>query len=124
MCGAVRVADERLSSLDQAFLCLESAGAPMQLGALAVFQPPQPVRASRLVTLLCERAERLTWLRRRVSAGWLRPGAGTWVEDRLLDIGRHVHLHQLRDGQHEELAALAAELMAEPLDLGRPLWQL
>jgi len=115
--------DERLSGLDTAFLCLESARAPMHLGALAVFAPGTPVRPARLVRLLGERAERLSRLRRRVSAVRLPPGAGAWVPDPEFDVRRHIRLHRLRDADPEAVAALAAQLMTEPLDLHCPLWQ-
>jgi WS/DGAT/MGAT family acyltransferase len=107
-----------------AFLCLESAQAPMHLGALAVFQARQPPRPGRLMSVLGERAERLPRLRRSARMAWLPPGAGRWVEDRSFYVRRHLFLHQLDRGHLEELVDLAGRLMAEPLDLGRPPWQL
>jgi WS/DGAT/MGAT family acyltransferase len=55
---------------------------------------------------------------------WLPLGAAVWTEDRSFDIAHHLHLHRLNGGGQGALAALAEELMAEPLDLNRPLWQL
>ncbi len=114
----------RLSSLDTAFLRLESPGAPMHLGALAIFQPPRPVPPIRLIGLLGERVERLPALRWRAVQVLLPPGAHRWVVDRRFDPRSHIRLHQLDSGDRGELAAVAAEAMAEPLDLDRPLWQL
>src|SRR4051794_14495643 len=116
--------DARLSALDTAFLCMESAQAPLHLGALAVFAPAERVQPEQLTALLGDRAERLPWLRRRAHLSRLPTGAGVWVEDRLFRLRHHVHLHQLAGADQAELSALASELMAEPLDLNRPLWQL
>ena len=121
--------DERLSALDTAFLCLESAQAPMHLGALAVFEPERPIAPERLVEVLCDRISRLPVLRQRVRPAWLPPGSAVWEEDGYFRLERHLRVHHLDataddpDAQ-DTLAALAGELMAEPLDLCRPLWQL
>ncbi len=113
--------DDRLSGLDTAFLCLDSPEAPMHLGALAVFEPDRPVPPERLVAVLSDRAERLAPLRRRVRPAWLAPVGDSWVEDERFHVGRHVRVHAVDD---RDLATRAGELMAEPLDLNRPLWQL
>src|SRR5213078_2668421 len=118
------MADDRLSGLDTAFLCLESADAPMHLGALAVFGARSQVRPSRLVTLLGERAARMPRLRWRVSPQRL-PGAGdVWAADPRFDVRRHIRSHRLAGEDDEAVAALVARLMTEPLDLAHPLWQL
>ncbi|GAA1806972.1 DUF1298 domain-containing protein [Planosporangium flavigriseum] len=115
---------ERLSALDTAFLCLESPQAPMHLGALAVFQSQQRVQSARLLAVLGDRIARLPHLRQRVRPTLLPLGAAAWAEDRSFDIAHHLYLHKLNRGGRAGLAALAEELMAEPLDLNRPLWQL
>lgn len=121
--------DERLSALDTAFLCLESAQAPLHLGALAVFEPERPIAPERLVEVLCARISRLSALRQRVRPAWLPPGSAVWEEDGYFRLEHHLRVHHLDttaddpDGQ-DVLAAFASDLMAEPLDLSRPLWQL
>src|SRR3954466_8007834 len=101
--------DARLSALDTAFLCMESAHAPLHLGALAVFAPPERIPPERLIALLGDRAERLPWLRRRVQLSRLPTGAGVWVEDRLFRLRHHLHPHKLDNGDDAALAALTAE---------------
>jgi WS/DGAT/MGAT family acyltransferase len=118
------MAYERLSSLDTAFLRLESAGAPLHLGALAIFQPARPIPPVRLAALLGERAERLPALRWRAVEMHLPPGAHCWVADQGFDPRSHICLHRLDPRDRSELAAAAAAVMAEPLDLDQPLWQL
>ncbi len=111
----------RLSSLDTAFLRLESPGAPMHLGALAVFGPDRPVRAGVLVDLLCARAERVPALRWRATGALLPPGSHRWTDDPRFDPREHVHVQRLYG--EGALAPVTADLMAEPLDLDRPLWR-
>src|SRR5690242_1522026 len=115
------MATTRLSRLDTAFLRLESADAPLHLGALAVFAPDRPVRAAALVDLLRARAERVPALRWRATGALLPPGSYRWTEDRRFDVREHVHTHRLHRGS--ALAAVAADLLARPLDLDRPLWR-
>ncbi|MER7008842.1 wax ester/triacylglycerol synthase family O-acyltransferase [Dactylosporangium sp. NPDC000555] len=120
--------DERLTCLDTAFLRLESPGAPMHLGALAVFAPRKLIAAAQLVSVLAERLMRIPALRQRIRATWLPLGGAAWTPDKAFDLARHLHLHELDpDGRKPEpdaMTMLAGELMAEPLDLNRPLWQL
>ncbi len=112
---------QRLSGIDTAFLCLEHT-APMHMGAVGVFGParrPDPVR---LAKLLADRAQRLALLRQRVRVSWL---GAVWEEAPEFLAGDHVHAHQLNPpGGRDELAALVARLMADPLDVTRPLWEL
>ncbi|MFD0576040.1 wax ester/triacylglycerol synthase domain-containing protein [Dactylosporangium darangshiense] len=115
--------DERLSDLDTAFLRLESPRAPMHLGALAIFQPRERIPPARLVTVLGERVARIPALLQRVRSTWLPPGGAVWTPDTTFELSRHVHTHRLQRGTNA-MTVLACELMAEPLDLGRPLWQL
>ncbi|MGI5242129.1 wax ester/triacylglycerol synthase family O-acyltransferase [Dactylosporangium sp. CA-139066] len=114
---------ERLSPLDTAFLRLESPQAPMHLGALVTFQPRQRIPPARLLAVLGERIARIPALRQRVRTTWLPPGGAAWTPDTTFDLSRHVHLHRLQRGK-DAMTMLASELMAEPLDLSRPLWQI
>ncbi|GGI85436.1 diacylglycerol O-acyltransferase [Saccharopolyspora subtropica] len=113
-----------ISALDWAFLCLEQDTAPMHLGAVAVFRPRRLVHREELLSRLAERAARIPRLRQRIEWSWL-PGQARWAEVADFDAARHVHSHQVvSPGGREELAALVAELVADPLDLRRPLWEL
>jgi diacylglycerol O-acyltransferase / wax synthase len=114
---------ERLSALDMAFLCLESAAAPMHLGAVAVFDGTRNSRAGRVVALLDDRARRVPRLRQRIRQVWLPPGGAEWADDPAFDVGYHVRWHSLRSASVDDLAAESARLMADPLDLTRPPWQ-
>lgn len=110
----------RLSSLDVAFLCMEDAAHPMHLGAVATFVPRTPVHPARIVGLLCERAQEVAALRRRVRFSWVPPGGAAWVDDPSFAVEDHVIGHHLRRG---DLAEVVSRVMARPLDLGRPPWE-
>lgn len=114
-----------ISALDMAFLCLEHHKAPMHIGAVAVFEPRENVDPDHVRGLLAERVQRLPRMRRRVRTSWLSAGQAHWEEDPHFSAVEHVHSHGLPwPGGPDELTALAAELVAEPLDLSRPLWEL
>jgi diacylglycerol O-acyltransferase len=115
---------DRLSSLDVAFLSLERPRSPMHVGGAAVFRPARRVNAIRLVDVLAERANRVPRLRQRVRPTWFPPGGAVWSDDPRFDSARHIHLHRLpRPGTRNQLGRAVSEVMATPLDLGRPLWE-
>lgn len=114
-----------LSGLDTAFLSLDSAVTPMNIGALALFAPAQPVHPARLADLLRVRAARIPRLRQRVRASLLPPGVPNWVDDPRFDVTRHVHTHHLpRPHDAEQLTDRVADIMAARLDTSRPLWEI
>lgn len=115
----------RLSGLDTAFLCLERAVTPMQLGALVVFQPSRPVLAEQIAALLVDRVRRLPRLGRRVQRAWYPPGSATWADDPGFRPEDHIHAYHLDSpDSYAQAAELTSELMARPLPRHRPLWEL
>lgn len=119
------MAATQLSGLDTAFLCLDSTATPMNIGALALFAPTQPVHPARIADLLRVRAQRIPRLRQRVRASLLPVGNARWVDDPAFDATDHVHTHHLhRPHDAGQLTDLAARIMGERLDPTRPLWEL
>jgi WS/DGAT/MGAT family acyltransferase len=116
---------DQLSPLDVAFLCLEDDKNPMHLGAVATFAPHHPVHPARIVALLCERAQEVSKLRKRTRVSWLPLGGASWVDDPRFTVEDHVTGHHLRGpGSEDRFAELVSNLMAQPLDLSRPPWEL
>lgn len=115
---------QQLTPLDMAFLCLERETTPMHMGAVTVFQPETPVDAGELVDTLIRRASRLPSLRKIIRHTWFPLGSCFWTEAADFDPARHVITHEVFGGGHSELANLASRIIAEPLDLTRPLWEL
>jgi WS/DGAT/MGAT family acyltransferase len=119
------MAGSPLSALDVAFLCLESEKSPMHMGAVITFAARRPVDPSALIAILAERAARLPKLRQRARSELFPPGAARWTEDADFAATDHIHhvaLSSLYDP--DPLAAYASRWIAEPLDTGRPLWDL
>ncbi|WP_432851570.1 wax ester/triacylglycerol synthase family O-acyltransferase [Amycolatopsis sp. CA-161197] len=114
-----------LSPLDVAFLCLESETAPMHMGAVLVFTSRGRADGAELAALLAERAEKMPQLRRKMRTELFPPGAATWSDDPDFVAAHHIHHHQLSTlYDPDPLADFAARWIAEPLDTGRPLWDL
>src|ERR1700753_264857 len=119
------MASTQLSGLDTAFLCLDSTSTPMNIGALALFAPKQPVHPTRIAELLRVRAERIPRLRQRVRASLLPPGVARWVDDPDFDAADHIHTHHLpRPHDAGQLTDYVANIMNVRLDPGRPLWEI
>jgi diacylglycerol O-acyltransferase / wax synthase len=75
--------------------------------------------------MLGERAQRSPRMRVRVRSSWFPPGQARWEEDPEFSADDHVHTHHLPSpGDRGQLGELVSELLAEPLDLTRPLWEL
>lgn len=118
------MAATQLSSLDTAFLCLDSRSTPMNVGAVATFAPRQPVHPARIAELLAIRARRIPRLRQRVRATLLPPAAH-WLDDPDFDASAHIHTHHLRRPHDTgQLTDLVATIMGERLDPHRPLWEI
>jgi WS/DGAT/MGAT family acyltransferase len=113
---------ERLNALDVAFLCLEDS-APMHLGAVAVFDAKRTFRPGRVAAQMAARVQNVAQLRRHIHAACLPPGGAYWAEDHDFDVNYHIRRHSLRTAAPDDLAELCGDLMADPLDLSRPPWQ-
>jgi len=121
---------QRLSGIDSMFLSLESPTNLFQVGAVSVLDPstapagaPSPYEALRQVVL--DRLHLLAPFRRRLVAV---PGGldhPRWIEDPDFDVDRHLHRGALpTPGGPAELARYAADLLSQPLDRTRPLWEI
>ena len=115
-----------LSGLDAAFLHLETPETPMHVGSLHLYQVPGRGRAGYF-----ERARRHIGARlhlvpvftRRLASAPFDVASPVWVEDREVDLDRHVRRIRLRKpGTMAQLEAEVARLHGELLDRGRPLW--
>ncbi|MCP2249215.1 wax ester/triacylglycerol synthase family O-acyltransferase [Lentzea aerocolonigenes] len=111
---------DHLSPLDIAFLAMEGNANPLHLGAVATFAPSTPVHPARVAAVLCERAQEIPRLRQRARTSLL--GGARWVEDPGFAPEDHVFTHHVRG--RDRFATLVSHLMAQPLDLARPPWEL
>jgi WS/DGAT/MGAT family acyltransferase len=119
----------RLSALDGSFLRLESVDAHMHVGWSAVFAAPGD-RDRPTVEALRERvADRLhevSWCRWRLVNAPLGLSEPRWVEDRDFDVCAHVLAPSGPEQRlsYDGFAALRDELLSQPLDRSRALWQI
>ncbi|MEV6104364.1 wax ester/triacylglycerol synthase family O-acyltransferase [Streptomyces sp. NPDC051940] len=110
---------EPLAPLDLAFWHLESPRHPMHLGALGVFEASDAAAAGRAAALLAERCAAGPGLRMRIRDTWLPAGGAVREPAGRFDPAEHVRLMPPAADFH----AVAGEVMARPLDRGRPPWE-
>lgn len=118
----------RLTGLDTTFLAAEQPGSPLHMMAAIVLDPstvPGGYTFEGLRDFFADRLHLVPPLRRRLVAvpgGLARP---FWVEEPHIDLGLHVRRAAVpKPGGPREVAEMAAEMMARPLDRGRPLWEM
>ncbi len=118
------MAGERLSGLDVAFLKLDDPAAPMNIGALMIFEPTRPVGVEQLVRLLGERMGSFPQFRQRLRSLAVPPAAAEWVEDAQFQVEAHIRVCCLPPpGTRDQLTEYAANAMASQLNPARPLWE-
>jgi WS/DGAT/MGAT family acyltransferase len=116
------VSAERLSALDASFLAVEGPSAPMHVGWVAMFEPPDggaPPSFRELRSHLAGRLERAPRYRQRLAGVPLGVHDPVWVDDEAFDPAAHL-LH----GAGEDLDALVDGILSSPLPRDRPLWQI
>lgn len=122
---------ELLRPQDATLLHAQDPRAPLQIGALALFDAG-PLRAEdgslRIADLRRHVASRLTGaprFRQRLVEPPLGIGPAVWVDDPGFDVADHVLIAALpRPGDRAGLRDLVARIAERPLDPGRPLWQI
>jgi diacylglycerol O-acyltransferase len=116
---------DRLRPGDLELLSTESSETPMHLATVEVFEPADDgFDYRRLVALVADRLAFVPRYRQRlmtVPGGLARP---VWVDDDDFDLTYHVRQSALpRPGSMDQLQELVSRIIARPLDLTRPLWE-
>ena len=115
---------DQLSSSDMSSLLNEQGAIHVHVGGTAIFAG-EPPPYDEFLAHVGRRLELIPRFRRRVR--WL-PGRmlrAEWEDDPDFDLRRHVrHLAVPSPGGIAELRELVGQVMSEPLDQSRPLWQL
>ena len=115
---------QSMSTLDSLFLHAENEVSHMHLGAVALFDGPAPSERE-LAELVAGRLALLPRYRQRVRLVPGGLGRPLWVEDPHFRLGYHLHHTALTSpGDAAQLRQLVGRVMAQPLDLGRPLWEM
>jgi diacylglycerol O-acyltransferase len=122
---------EHLRAQDATLLCAQDDHAPLQIGALCLFEGAPlrddegRLRVDELTDHVEGRLQLLSRFRRRlepVPFGLMPP---VWVDDDRFDIAHHVRCTALPPpGDDQQLRRCVARLVEQPLDPSRPLWEL
>jgi diacylglycerol O-acyltransferase len=117
---------DTLDALDTSFLRFTetSPHATLHLGAVAILDGPTPP-ADGMAQAVEGRLHLSPRLRQRLRDSPLRLGRPVWVDDTGFDLASHLHQAALpAPGGDAELQRLTAQVMAQPMDLTRPLWDM
>jgi len=120
---------EALTPLDAWFLYLERPDAPLHIGGVYIFDGKPEVKgapgAQGIAKTLESRLHLVPRYRQKVRWLPLNVGHPVWVDDPDFDMSYHVRRAALpRPGGMAELRDYAARVLARPLDLAKPLWEI
>ena len=120
---------ELLRPQDAFFLYTETSCVQQHVGGLAILSPSDrpegPLRTDELAELLAGRLTHLPRMRQRLGVPPLGLARAAWVDEDAFDVDWHIRRQELlKPGGWPELCETVERLMAEPLDRGRPLWEL
>jgi WS/DGAT/MGAT family acyltransferase len=121
---------ERLSAQDSSFLVFEDRHTHMHLGGLVLFDAHPLEHAGGGIAIERIRAHIAASLhivpryRQRLATIPLT-GSPVWIDDAQFDIDYHVrHMALPRPGGEDELRDLVSHIVSQPLDRGKPLWEI
>ncbi|MBC6463024.1 WS/DGAT/MGAT family O-acyltransferase [Actinomadura sp. HBU206391] len=115
---------ERMNALDAGFLFAERENTPLHIGSVTVFEGPAPAYGD-LIRMILGKLADVPRYRQRVRTVPLNLGRPVWVDDPHFQILYHVrHTAVPAPGGAEELRNLAGRVLAQSLDLSKPLWEL
>ncbi|MFK8024665.1 MAG: wax ester/triacylglycerol synthase family O-acyltransferase [Ilumatobacter sp.] len=117
---------QQLTGMDASWLFLETPSTPMHIGVVNVFERPDdssfsPFDAAR--AQFASRVPSIAPLRRRLVDVPLQLGRPYWVMDPDFDIDAHLHHHIDAVTTDDALAELVGQIMSQPLDRRRPMWE-
>jgi diacylglycerol O-acyltransferase / wax synthase len=120
---------KQLSPADGWQLFLETANAPNQVAALGIYDPATAPSGGVTFEDVLRHVERRLHLAPPFRRTLLNVPLGLdepyWIEDSRFDLEYHVRHSALpRPGSWKQLAAQAARLHSQPLDLSRPPWEI
>jgi len=121
---------QRLSALDRTFLDFENERYPQHVGAVLLFESAPlesaagGIDADRIRDYVGARLHRIPRYRQRLA--WIPiESHPAWVDDDRFNLHYHVrHTSLPRPGDERQLKRLAARILSQRLDPGKPLWEL
>ena len=120
---------EQLTGQDASFLYSETPNAPLHVATLSIYdQTNVPGGYLRFTDILASNAERIHLsgtMRRKVIRVPMDLDHPYWVEDKTFDLEYHIrHIGLPEPGDWRQLYILAARIMARPLDMSKPPWEM
>jgi diacylglycerol O-acyltransferase / wax synthase len=116
-----------LSSVDAAFLHLETPETPMHVGSLMLFELPKGYKGDYfedVKAMIAKRFHLCSIFHRKLAQMPFELADPVWIEDDDIDLDYHVRSVTLRKpGSMEQLEQLVARLHSTLLDRSRPLWE-
>jgi len=114
---------QRMSSLDAGFFFAENDRTPLQFATVGVFEGELPSYGD-LVRLIMSKLPQVPKYRQRVRRVPFNLARPVWTDDQHFQVLYHVrHTAVPKPGGAEELRNLAGRILAQRLDLSRPLWE-
>jgi diacylglycerol O-acyltransferase len=122
---------ERLTALDSSFLVFEEANhnTPMHVASVAIFEgaplahPGGGIDIERISAHIASRLHRIPRYRERIAYIPIEAHP-VWVDDARFNLNYHVrHTCLPKPGDERQLKRLAARVMSQHLDRGKPLWE-
>jgi diacylglycerol O-acyltransferase len=121
---------ERLSAMDSSFLHFEGPNTPMHVGGTMLFDAGPLCTAAggvdikRIHAHIASRLHVVPRYRQRLAYVPIE-GAPVWVDDVDFNLKYHIrHTSLPRPGTERQLKRLSGQVMAQPLDRRKPLWEL
>jgi WS/DGAT/MGAT family acyltransferase len=119
---------DRLSGLDASFLYLETSSQLLHVCALVTLDGstvPGGYSFPKFKEQLDERIAVIPAFRRKLHNPPLNLTHPLWIEDENFDLDQHLHrIGVPAPGDRHEVAELCAHIAGQPLDRGRPLWEM
>jgi WS/DGAT/MGAT family acyltransferase len=119
---------QQLNGLDALFAHNERQHAPMHIAALMVYTPQttkhKKFRLQEVRNTIEQRLSVSPVFRRRLLTVAYNLDQPYWLEDETFNLDNHIHSHELTAKNNEaDFHTLIATLHAQPMDMGRPLWE-
>jgi WS/DGAT/MGAT family acyltransferase len=120
---------QQLSGHDASFIYLETPNAPMHGGGLSIYDqstaPDGRVTFTGILDYIEGRLHMARAFRQKLVRVPLDLDHPYWIEDPEFDLEYHVrHIALPKPGDWRQLCILTARIVARPLDLNRPLWEM
>lgn len=119
---------QQLSAQDASFLYQETPNTPMQVGSVAILDPSEspygPLNLKAALDFYTARLHLMPMARRRLVHVPFDADYPYWVEDPAFDLEYHIREIALpQPADWRQFYILCARILARPLDMQRPLWE-